>query len=85
MGSALVTDQETSSPQPRRRPRINPLKLGAYLAAVVLWVVATIFFGRYGFFLGLAIVVLVRVAFWAVPLVRLSYATDHHEPQAPRQ
>lgn len=74
-------DVETDAP---RRGRIDPLKLGVYLAAVALWVVLTIFFGRYGFFLGLAVLVLVKVAFWAVPLVKLSYRSDPHEPQ-PRQ
>jgi hypothetical protein len=85
MGSAVVTEHDVETPPVRQSRRLDPVKLGAYLAAVALWVVVTVFFGRYGFFLGLAVLVLVKVGFWAVPLVKLSYRSDPHESQPPQQ
>jgi len=46
----------------------------AYGVALALGIVTTIFFGWYGFWLGLGAVGLVKVAFWAFPLIKLSYA-----------
>jgi len=48
----------------------------AYGVALALGIVMTIFFGWYGFWLGLGAVVLVKVAFWAFPLIKLSYANE---------
>ena len=44
-----------------------------YGIALAIFVVAVVFFGWAGFWLGLAVLVLVKVARWGIPLIRLSY------------
>ena len=44
-----------------------------YGIALVIAALSIIFFGWAGFWLGLGVVVLVKVALWGVPLIRLSY------------
>lgn len=45
-----------------------------YGVALAITVVATVFFGWAGFWLGVAVIVLVRLWRWGVPLIKLSYA-----------
>ena len=45
-----------------------------YGLALAVFIVAVIFFGWAGFWLGLAVLVLVKVARWGLPLIKLSYA-----------
>lgn len=51
-----------------------------YGIALVIAVFSIIFFGWAGFWLGLAVVVLVKVARWGVPLIRLSYQAAPRPP-----
>lgn len=44
-----------------------------YGVVLVIAVVSIIFFGWAGFWLGLSVLVLVKVARWGIPLIRLSY------------
>jgi len=59
-----------------------------YGIALAVFAVAVIFFGWAGFWLGVAVLVLVRVARWGVPLIRLSYQEPRdqepsHQEMAP--
>ena len=54
-----------------------------YGIALAVFAVAVIFFGWAGFWLGVAVLVLVRVARWGVPLIRLSYQKPSHQEMAP--
>ncbi|MGH8889411.1 MAG: hypothetical protein ACRDV3_06570 [Acidothermaceae bacterium] len=61
----------------QRRRRI------AFSSAFAVALVAIFFFGWYGFWLGLGLVLLVKVGFWVFPLINASYAdqrADRIEP-----
>lgn len=45
----------------------------AYGVALAVGIVVIVFFGWAGWWLGLAILALVKVARWGVPLIKLSY------------
>ena len=63
----------------RRRRRLRP-RLFGYAAALALAIVATTVYGWAGFWLGVGLLVLTRLAVWALPLIRLSYAGPTKEP-----
>lgn len=51
--------------------------------AFALAIVTTGLFGWYGFWLGLALIGIVKVGFWAFPLVKLSFAAKPAKPAQP--
>lgn len=55
------------------RNYLRPAFVVPYGVAAAIFVVAVIFFGWFGFWLGLAVLALVKVARWGVPLIKLSY------------
>ena len=57
----------------RRRRRLRPRVFG-YAAALALGVIAAVVYGWAGFWLGVGLLVLTRLAVWALPLIKLSYA-----------
>jgi fatty acid desaturase len=57
------------------RKHLRPGFAIPYGVALAILVVAVVFFGWAGFWLGLAVLVLVKTACWGVPLIKLSY---HH-------
>jgi hypothetical protein len=61
--------------------RSRPSRIVAYATALAITVVTTLFFGWAGFWLGLAVFAFVKLGLWAAPLIRLSYAADHHEAE----
>lgn len=63
----------------RVRKYLQPVFAVPYGAALAIFVVAVIFFGWFGFWLGVAVLALVKVGRWAVPLIKLSY---RQEPSA---
>jgi hypothetical protein len=56
------------------RNYLRPAFAIPYGVALAVAVVLIVFFGWAGFWLGLAILALVRVTRWGVPLIKLSYA-----------
>jgi hypothetical protein len=52
---------------------LRPAFAVPYGVALAVFVVAVIFFGWAGFWLGVAVLLRVRVARWGVPLIGLSY------------
>lgn len=66
---------------PRAHPTISRRRtdLIGYGVTTALGIVLTIFFGWYGFWLAVGLVVAVRVAIWGVPLIKLSYADEQAE------
>ncbi len=57
----------------RVRRYLQPGFVVAYGVVTAIFVVAVIFFGWFGFWLGLAVLALVKVARWGIPLIKLSY------------
>jgi uncharacterized membrane protein YGL010W len=60
---------------------VHPATILAYAIALAVTVAATVFFGRAGLLLGLIVLGLVRLGTWALPLIKLSYAEEHHDAQ----
>lgn len=65
----------------RRRRRLRP-RLFGYAAALALGVLATVVYGWAGFWLGVGLLVLTRLAVWALPLIKLSYASPSKGPRS---
>lgn len=65
----------------RARVFSKPLRLALYCIAVAIFAVATVRFGEAGAIAGIALIVLVKVGFWAAPLVKLSYSEPKPEPK----
>jgi hypothetical protein len=66
------------------RKYLRPGFAAPYGVATALAVVSIVFFGWAGFWLGLAIVALVKAARWGVPLIRLSYAPARQRAEEPQ-
>lgn len=58
-----------------RRRRLRPRLLG-YAIALALAIAAVVVYGWAGWWLGLGLVAVTRLAVWALPLVKLSYTDD---------
>ncbi len=55
------------------RTYLRPAIAVPYAVALGIAVVTTVFFGWAGFWLGAAVIILVRLGRWGIPLIRLSY------------
>lgn len=63
----------------RRRRRLRPRVFG-YAAALTLGIVAAVVYGWAGCWLGVGLLVLTRLAVWALPLIKLSYTGRSKAP-----